>query len=401
MLFEGGEVKLKRVRRGKLNRPNIGLVTYATTYHKSTLPHFVTILKPLSNELFVITGTGVLSEKQIFDKAINPKNVQNSTKESKWVLVRIVRYVLAQMKVSVNLMKISKNIELVILFLGGSALILPMLTAKLLKKKVIIVVSESVSKDVERMYSNKLFGTGGFIFYHIMRILEEINYMLSNRIVLYSKAIIHSYGLERYKDKILPFGARFVDGNLFKIKKGINERKILIGYVGRFVEEKGIREFIDAIPVVLEKRGNVEFLVCGEGPLFREIKDKIKNNKLSDNVKLVGWVPHEELPEYLNILKLFVLPSHTEGMPNIVLEAMSCGTPVLATPVGGIKDIIRNEKTGFILENNSPEAIAENIIKVLGHSNLDEIAENAHALIQQEYTYDAAVRRYEEILNTC
>lgn len=391
-------MKLKRVRRGKLNRPNIGLVTYATTYHKSTLPHFVTILKPLSNELFVITGTGVLSEKQIFDKAINPKNVQNSTKESKWVLVRIVRYVLAQMKVSVNLMKISKNIELVILFLGGSALILPMLTAKLLKKKVILVVSESVSKDVERMYSNKLFGTGGFIFYHIMRILEEINYMLSDRIVLYSKSIIYSHDLERYTDKILPFGVRFVDIDLFKIKKRISERKNVIGFIGRFREEKGIREFVDAIPFILQENKDVKFLIAGDGALFEEIKDKIETNVDPSKVKLVGWIPHEELPEYLNELKLFVLPSCIEGMPNIVFEAMSCGTPVLATPVGGVPDVIRNEETGFILENNSPKTIAKSVTEILKYSNIDDIVKKARKLLEEKYTYKAAVERYRKII---
>jgi hypothetical protein len=66
-----------------------------------------------------------------------------------------------------------------------------------------------------------------------------------------------------------------------------------------------------------------------------------------------------------------VIPSFTEGLPNIMLEAMACGTPVLATPVGAISDIIRDSETGFIMENNSPKCIIENVNRVIGSSELE------------------------------
>ena len=123
----------------------------------------------------------------------------------------------------------------------------------------------------------------------------------------------------------------------------------------------------------------------------------IRENR-DNKFTFVGWIPHDELPKYLNQLKLLVLPSYTEGLPNIMLEAMACGTPVLATPVGAIPEVIKDEETGFILKNNSPECIAENVMRALEHPNLGEIVNNARNLIERKYTYEAAVERYRWML---
>ena len=80
------------------------------------------------------------------------------------------------------------------------------------------------------------------------------------------------------------------------------------------------------------------------------------------------------------------------------IGAMACGTPVLATSVGGIPDVIKDGETGFILENNSPECIAENVMRALKYPNLEEIVKNARKLIEKEYTYEAAVERYKNIV---
>ena len=95
-----------------------------------------------------------------------------------------------------------------------------------------------------------------------------------------------------------------------------------------------------------------------------------------------------EVPDYLNKLKLLVLPSHTEGLPNIILEAMACGTPVLATRAGAIPDVIENGKTGFILENNSKMCIRENITDFINYKNKEEIVERSLKKVKKEFSYE-------------
>jgi glycosyltransferase involved in cell wall biosynthesis len=89
-----------------------------------------------------------------------------------------------------------------------------------------------------------------------------------------------------------------------------------------------------------------------------------------------------------------------------VLEAMDCSILVLAAPVGGITHIsgithiIRDKESGFIMEDNSPENIAKNVIRIPGHPNLEQISRNACALVEREYTYQAALERYGKILES-
>jgi glycosyltransferase involved in cell wall biosynthesis len=98
------------------------------------------------------------------------------------------------------------------------------------------------------------------------------------------------------------------------------------------------------------------------------------------------------------MLQLLVIPSFTEGLPNIILEAMACGTPVLATSVGAIPDIIKDGETGYIMENNSPVCIAENITRVLGDPDREKIAMNARKMVESDFTFDTTVTQWKRIL---
>ena len=143
---------------------------------------------------------------------------------------------------------------------------------------------------------------------------------------------------------------------------------------------------------------DIEFLIVGDGNFNNEIKNFILTNNVNNRVKFIGWISHETIPDYLNELKLLIIPSYTEGLPNILLEAMACGTPVLATPVGAIPDIIRDGETGFILSENDPDNIVENIKNILNSHYLNSIVGNAKNFVEKNYTFSECVKNYEKVI---
>ena len=360
----------------------------------------VEILEPICERIYVVTSN--IPKDKTFSEKIKIQDVKTAmhfrdTIHPRWwsTVLQFFKIIIIQMKMCLVLTRISKEIDAVIFYIGGANLFPPVLMAKTLRKKVVTLVAGLGSLSYKESHGKRLFSSA---FSTILNLLERANFSLSDMLIVQSESAVEFLNLDRYKQKLVTTGARYIDKDLFQIKKELRERKNLVGYIGRLGEEKGVMNFVKAIPLILERQDNLKFFLGGHGPLRERIEDKLRNSNIDQKVELTGWISHDKVVDYLNELKLLVLPSYTEGLPTIVLEAMACGTPVLATPVGGIPDVIKDEETGFILGDNSPECIAENVMRVLNHSNLEEIVKNAGELIEREYTYEAAVERYKKIL---
>lgn len=377
------------------DRPNIAVVTapFYSDVGQLILANFIEVLEPLSNEVYAITGRfSYKSDPRIHIISLKKDNIEGS------ILQKVFRHLLAQPRVTLNLLRISREIDIVIFFLGTRTYLLPLLMAKLLKKRTSLVVTGSESRSAKIAYGKKWLGLGR-IYSTIVGILERVNFRLADQIAVEAKSTIDFQRLNRFSKKIVINGAMYVDTNLFKPGNEPKDRSNLVGYIGRLARGKGVLNFVKAIPLILREYEAVEFLICGDGILYDEIKSELEDKGLQNKVKLMGWIQHSELPNYLQEVKLLVLPSENEGIPGIILEAMSCGTPVLATSVGGIPDLIQDERTGFILENNSPECIAGNVGRALEHPKLDEIARNARRLIEEVYAYEAMVGKCQSALS--
>jgi len=367
---------------------NIAVITYP--FHdevgRATLENFVEVLVPLSNELVIITGDFPRWPGE------NVYTIGLKTDVHRGPLpITAVKAVWADLMASFYLLKMSRRIDIVIFHIGTALHLSSGLTAKLLRKKTVVCATGLFSVGARLRYGRAIAGLG--------RLYELIHFVLADQIGVESPAAVNALQLSRYQDKIAINGAMYVNTDLFRVTKDFGKRGNLVGYVGRLVEGKGIMEFIDAMPMILKSRDDTKFLIGGGGPLQDEIVSKLQTSGLSDRVQLAGWIPHDELPNCLNELKLLVLPSASEGLPGIVQEAMPCGAVVLATPVGGIPDLIKDGETGFILENNRPECIADNVVRALAHPNLSGIAGNARRLIEREYGRDAMTEKCRVALN--
>jgi glycosyltransferase involved in cell wall biosynthesis len=345
------------------------------------LTDIVHIILPISEKIVLIGGNtkriNVSSKKlEIKDIGISMHYLSDFKFKFLSAIYWIVKSLLAQIKISIELIKSRKTVDTVIFYTAYPHYLIPLIMAKILRKKTIEVVIRSTNIPV----------------------LDQLYFKLLDGISPESNALIEVLGLDKYKKKLLPNGSRYIDES-FIIKKRLNERKNIVGFIGRLIKEKGILEFVEAIPQVLNKNSDVNFLIVGNGPLKTEIEKLLDQKDLSDKVKISEWIPHDKIPDYLNKLNLLVLPTYTEGFPTIILEAMACGTPVLSTSSGGIFDIINDMESGFIMKNNSPSCISKNIIRALNYPDIEEIVNNARKIIDEEFSYESAVERYKKILS--
>ena len=355
------------------------------------------VLAASASKVFIVTGNfhpTVLNDTYGNINIVNVKApIIKTQKET--LISKALRFFLAQFTISIELIRLFSRPDSIFVFFGSASLILPILILRLRRKKIITITTGSVTQSWQAIMS---FFYLGRIYSRIIKGIDLLGYAMSDRVVVYSKELSNESTVRRFSHKISIAPRHFLNLSKFNVQKQLNERDNIIGYIGRLGEGKGTLSFVKAIPLIMNDKKGVEFLIGGDGELKSEIEENIEQYNLGDQVILTGWIPHTELPKYLNKLKLLVLPSDTEGLPNIILEAMACGTPVLATPVGSIADIIVDGLTGFIMVNNSPDCIFNNVIKVLNHSNLQDISQNARAFVEKEFTYDKAVGRYKDVI---
>jgi len=298
--------------------------------------------------------------------------------EAKGILNAILRIILGQVILVMHLVKVISSIH-VLIFYQLSLEVPAMMLAKFLRKKTILYLGGSGS--LSTFYSNNFtfskFLRLNAIAYAVCYGMEKVALKLANRLIVVTPEVAERYGQRKYK--VIP--ALAIDGdflNHFKLKRKISERGLSVAYIGRLTREKGILEFLFSIPIIATQNNVIDFLIIGDGNMLPIIKNFIRKLKIENRCKLICAVSHQDVSEYLNNVKLLVLPSYTEGLPSVLLEALACGTPVLATPVGHIKSIITDGKNGFLLPDNRPKTIAQSIVAILpDEKRLEAVSEDA------------------------
>ncbi len=320
----------------------------------------------------------------------------------------------------VNVLKISR-------LRGITKIISYVLTPLLNRKKFNLIYVRTMSPpEILSLIFAKIFLNtpsvlliGGTCFY------EPITF--KNRIFrkIYSKALDVSDKIIVYSDKMIPaiksLNPKVIDSKFEIIHNAVDEKRFLplqknisileklkikndkkiIMFVGTINSRKGVIEILKTLSIIDDK--NVIALFIGnynkESNDYKEIEKTIKSLNMSERVIFLGKIPNQDLPNYLSCANVFVyLTKSCEGIPRAILEAMSCGKPVISTSVAGIPDAVINDVTGYIV-NDHVEA-AKKVEMLLSDSvKYMEISRNCRKKVESEFVYGVTLPKLVKVFN--
>ena len=200
---------------------------------------------------------------------------------------------------------------------------------------------------------------------------------------------------------IIPYGVNLdkFNPNIKSVKRrdiGLEQDDIVIGQVSRLNEQKGHTYLIDAAPAIIARQPRVKFVLVGDGPLRAELTKKIQDKGVEDHFVLLGF--RQDVPELLPLFDVFTLPSLYEGLPNVVLEAMACGLPVVATPVDGTKEAVIDQETGFLVPVGDTKQLAEKLLDVISNDDLKlKLGLAGRRRVEDDFSLDGQVKRFENL----
>jgi glycosyltransferase involved in cell wall biosynthesis len=180
---------------------------------------------------------------------------------------------------------------------------------------------------------------------------------------------------------------------------GLREKTVL-GFIGSFYAYEGIPLLLDGLSLLLKESSNISLLLVGGGPEEGLIKAKIRDLGLDNNVVLTGRVPHDQVQSYYNLVDVFVYPRLSMRLTDLVtplkpLEAFAQGRLVVASDVGGHKELIEHGKTGYLFEADSAVALAETVLQLLAQKDRwPEIHTAARKYVEQDRSWEFSVARY-------
>ena len=167
---------------------------------------------------------------------------------------------------------------------------------------------------------------------------------------------------------------------------GIIQGQYVILFVGRIEKTKGVLHLLKCVAQLDSKKLKFHIFFAGDGSFLPFAKNYVKDNRFDNYVTFLGRVDHEKLSLYYNMADVMVLPSDMEGIPMVILESLSCGTPVVASRVGGIPDIVDHGHNGFLVDDLSPENLTNMILKALKmNKERKAISTSVHRFSASEY----------------
>jgi glycosyltransferase involved in cell wall biosynthesis len=169
--------------------------------------------------------------------------------------------------------------------------------------------------------------------------------------------------------------------------------KTVIAFIGRLIDGKGTRDLITALARL--KRTDIVTFIIGGGPEEMHLKKMTTEHCLENQVIFFGNLPFEKALGVLKTADIVVNPSYTEGLPTSVTEAALCRKAIIATDVGGTREVISGSSDGFLIPPRRPELIAEKIGYLLDHPDeREQLGRNAYARVSEKFSWDESAKQY-------
>lgn len=301
------------------------------------------------------------------------------------------------------LFKHAKNAEVIYAMGPVNAGLPALLAAKLRKKKLMLkVVGDyaweqgvqrfNVQESMDEFQKNNSYAWQ----VNFLRWVERMVARNSNTIIVpsrYLKSIVLSWGAVGHCIQVIYNSSH--PSEVCPAEKPLNEKWIVSA--GRLVSWKGMDKLIEIMPEIIIKFPEARLKIFGEGPEREDLKAKAARLKLEEFVEIPGNLARRDLLCQIAKAQMFVLNSGYEGLSHLLIEALHCGTPVLASRAGGNQELIVSGKNGELFELNNKEEIKENILKLLANNNLVWSAEEKKIFFEQ-FSVTAMIKNTREIL---
>ncbi len=183
---------------------------------------------------------------------------------------------------------------------------------------------------------------------------------------------------------------------LIKKRFKIDSKDFIIGTVAQLREYKGIDVLLRAAPRVLANHRNVKFLIIGGGPEKQNLENLAKQLRIAENVIFAGF--QKDIFTWISFFDIFALTSRREGLPIAILEAMYAETPVLASSVGAVGEVVKNDYNGKIVDPDDHEQVADKLVELMANrQKLKQYGKNSHYFVVKNFNINRAVDNYQTL----
>ena len=245
------------------------------------------------------------------------------------------------------------------------------------------VVVSCHGSDVEVLCKN---GVGRFLSGRVLGKADRIT-----TVSAYLKTKVTGVGIPSDRVDVLHDG---VDTSSFRFSPKMTGSHKLV-YVGRLADEKGLENLLKSMALLKKKFPDVTLTIVGEGPLRKKLEDLSNELNMRESISFEGAVPHSRISEYMRDADALVLPSISEGLSVVILEAMACGTPVIASNVGGVGDIVSDGFNGFVVEPGDVAGFARKIMELWSDKSLIErFSQNGLDTVKQRFSWKVIAEKF-------